>query len=152
MLLLYIRSVSLALRTVVFAQFNLSMKVLWGVMVSILALLGYAVSVWVMISVLLLGALLYRKFFALASKGRYRLVKKNDRIEYAPADEESMFQEFRIATVREHMRKEALAGGQLFDPDQLKYYTHFFLISDSEKSRLIPFEWIISIEVDETPD
>ncbi|RLA69532.1 MAG: hypothetical protein DRG24_08325 [Epsilonproteobacteria bacterium] len=144
----YIRSISLALRSVLFEQFAVSVKILWGTFVLFWVLIGAVISFWLALAIAFTGVVLLRSIFRGALKHKYRLIKKGDRVEYALADENEMIQQFTIRKVRHYLSKDALAQTKLFDPEQIGFYEHYYLVDDGKKSVAIPFDWINSIEID----
>jgi len=146
--LLYIRSVSLALRAVVFDQYMLFIQVIWSAFIGFWILIGVVTSWWIVLVATVVGAGLYRYVVLWVLRRKYLLIRNGDTIEYALPDESNIVQQFAKRKVRYYLSRRELAMTTLFDPEQIDFYEHFFLVDDGKKSVAIPFEWINSIEID----
>ena len=147
--LLYVRSIGLALRSVLFDQYPLFIKIFWTLFITVLVLIGSVISVWISLSIFLIGLSLYRSLFSLAMERKYWLIRTGDTIEYALPKGATPIQQFAKRKIRYRLSQKELASTTLFDPEMIEFYEHFFLIDENGKNVPIAFEWISSIEIEE---
>jgi hypothetical protein len=139
----------LALRIVLFEKYVPAVTLLWWMLVGIGAVCAFLVH-WIAGSALFVfGVLLFRKVKALMLKYRYRLIRRGDRVEYALPDADALAEQFATASVLQYLRREDVAHTSLFDPELLPFYSHYYLVKTGKKNSVIPYEWIVSIELDD---
>jgi hypothetical protein len=83
-------------------------------------------------------------------KNRYRLIRRGDRVEFAVPEAEAFAEQFATVKVLQYLNREGAEKTRLFDPDLLPFYSRYYLVKNGKKNSVIPYEWIYSIEFDET--
>lgn len=149
--LLYISSLWLAIRIVVFEKYRRVVLTVWWVTA---LLLGYLVnSLWCGsgFMVLAIAVTLYRQYAQFMEKFKPRLIRIGDRVEFAQEEEGGYIQKFGSARVLRRMRGEDVAISGFFSDELLPLYSHFFLVEMADQNTIIPYEWVLSIEVEELP-
>ena len=77
------------------------------------------------------------------------LIRKGDRVEFAKDQQEGYVQKFESAKVLRKMRGEDVALSGLFDKELIALYSHFYLMEQEDKNIVVPYEWILSLEIEE---
>jgi hypothetical protein len=139
----------LALRIVLFETYISAVTLLWWMLVGFVAIVAFLAHWAAGAVVLLFGALLFRRAKALMLTYRYRLIRRGDRVEYALPEADALAEQFATAKVLQYLRREDVSKTSLFDPELLPFYSHFYLVKTGKKNGIIPFEWIVSIELDD---
>ena len=94
------------------------------------------------------AVLFYRPLQGFFLARKYLLIRRGDRVEYAPPGAGIEELGFERATVLRSMTPENVAGTGQFDAEHLAFYSRFFLVDDGLKNRVIPYEWIMAIETE----
>lgn len=151
MWLVYLRTIILSLRSIVFEQYTLVISILWFGSFFLFFLLSIGIHWSLGIILLLLAFFAYRNYVLIMLKQKYRLIRIGDYVEYSPLDtnEDPLKSDLyeRAKIVRPMQQDEvALSGG--FTKKYLEYYEQYYLCEYKEKNIFIPFEWILSIETE----
>lgn len=93
-----------------------------------------------------------RKFYKLMEPLKAHLIRIGDHVEFAQDEQEGYVQKFESAMVLQKMRGEDVALSGLFDKDLIDLYHHFYLMKQEKKNIVIPYEWILSLEIVELED
>jgi hypothetical protein len=80
---------------------------------------------------------------------RFRLIRTADRVEYAVADmdENDYKQRFVTGVVLHRMENEEAEHSSTYSELLMAQSRHFFLVQSPEATRVVPFEWVVGIEI-----
>lgn len=144
----YLKTLTLVFRVILYEKLSTVFMLLWWVMIGSIAIIGS--SDWrIVLPVLVVGLLLYRPVWKMVLGGKYRLIRRGDTVEYSEPSESLSEQKFETAKVLRFMTAENVAASNMFDAEHLELYSHFYLVDSGKKNRVIPYEWIVSIETGE---
>lgn len=139
----------LAIRVIVFEKYKRVVITIWWV--TALAV-GYLVnSLWCGsgFMVLAIAVAMQRNYVRRMEQLKSRLIRIGDRIEFAKEEEDGYVQQFESARVLRKMRGEDVAISGFFSDEMVPFYSHFYLVEMEDKNAIIPYEWILSIELDD---
>jgi hypothetical protein len=138
----------LVFRVILFEKLSTVFMLLWWVMIVSIAIIGS--SEWmVVVGAIAAGLLLYRPVWKMVLGCKYRLVCRGDTVEYSEPSESFSEQKFETVKVLRFMTAENVAASESFEPEYLDLYRHFYLVDTGKKNRVIPYEWIMTIETGE---
>jgi hypothetical protein len=80
-----------------------------------------------------------------------KLIRVGDSVEFAEDQEDSYIQKFNSAKILQKMRGEDVLKTGLFSEELIPLYSHFYLVELDDKNAVIPYEWILSIDLVELP-
>lgn len=143
-------SLLLVMRVLLFEKYEEVVLYTWWLVVVIAAVIFYWLDYRVALGVIVFGFLAASWFRKSMQSLKPRLLRSGDRIEYVFPDAE-LSEQFRQAVMISPMPKEEVARRSLFDAGQIDEYSRFYLISAGKKNRVIPYEWIMGIEIGELP-
>lgn len=104
------------------------------------------------IIILAIAIVMQRNYVRWMEQFKSRLIRIGDRIEFAKEEEGGYVQQFESARVLRKMRGEDVAISGFFLDEMVPFYSHFYLVELDDKNAIIPYEWILSIELeDELP-
>ena len=146
---LYLTSMWLSIRLIMFEKYPLLLKILWWTPLLFLALLAHFILPWSELAILLFGFLVQGKFYKMMEPLKALLIRKGDRVEFAQDQQEGYVQKFESAKVLRKMRGEDVALSGLFDKALITLYSHFYLMEQEDKNIVVPYEWILAIEIEE---
>ncbi len=102
--------------------------------------------------VLVIAFLLQKWFYRLMEPSKAKLICIDDSVEFAEDQEDSYIQKFKSGKVLRKMRGEDVALTGLFSEELIPLYSHFYLVELDDKNMVIPYEWILSIDLVELPE
>ena len=146
---IYLTSMWLSIRLIMFEKFPLVLKIVWWIPLLVIALIAHFILAWSEVVFLVLGFLLQKIFYRYMEPLKAYLICKDDRIEFAQDEQEGYIQKFESAKILRKMRGEDVALSGLFDKELIGLYSHFYLVEQEEKNIVIPYEWILSLEIKE---
>ena len=113
------------------------------------ALIAHFTLPWSEVAVVLLGFFAQNKFYRVMELLKAHLICKGDRVEFANDQQEGYVQKFESAKVLRKMRGEDVALSGLFEKDLIDLYSHFYLMEQEEKNIIVPYEWILGLEIED---
>lgn len=146
---LYITSMWRSLRLVLFEKYTLALTVIWWVSAFVLAFVVHGLWIGSGFIVLAVAFLLQKRFYGFMASSKSKLIRIGDRVEFAEDQEESYIQKFKSAKVLRKMRNEDVAKTGLFSEELIPFYSHFYLVEMEDKNAVIPYEWILSIDLED---
>ena len=141
-----LRTLWLVFRLIAFERLETLVAGVWWFLILVTALV---VGGWTAAVLIVMGLLLHlplRRFFVAR---RYGLILRGDRVEYAVPTEEGSVQRFETATVLRRMGHAQVEQNDAFAIAEPELYEGFFLVDDGSRNRVIPFEWVVSLETGE---
>lgn len=146
----YFRSLLLAFRVVAFEKPGLASALAWLPFATLFILVAWSVSPAAggIVSVAALAA--YFGFRRWCVRNIYRLVRPSDRIEYAVmgTENEGYRQSFEEGFVIRTMHRDDVRRSGALPDDLIEGSEHFFLVRTRKKNRIVAFDWITGIEID----
>jgi len=139
----------LYIRLVLFEKYNFYITVLWWVIAFVVAFVVRGLYAGLGVVVILIAVVLQKRFVKWMQQHKARLIRKGDRVEFAQDEAEGYIQKFESGKVLEKMRGEDVLLSGLFSEELVPLYSHFYLIEMEQKNTIIPYEWILSIDVAE---
>ena len=148
---LYLTSMWLSIRLVMFEKFTFILLVLWWVMAFITAFVARGLLSGSEFLLLAAAYLLQKRFYRLMGPSKSKLIRVGDSVEFAEDQEDSYIQKFNSAKILRKMRGEDVLKTGLFSEELIPLYSHFYLVELDDKNAVIPYEWILSIDLVELP-
>jgi ASC-1-like (ASCH) protein len=149
---LYITSMWLSIRLVVFTQYKLVVTVVWWIMAFFIAFAVHALWSGGEIIILAVAFFLQNRFYRFMQPAKAKLIRMGDSVEFAEEVEGSYMQTFKSAKVLRKMRCEDVAATGLFSEELIPFYSHFYLVEMKDKNGIIPYEWFLSIDFEDEID
>ncbi len=149
---LYITSMWLSVRIVLFEKYAFVLMLVWWVPSFILAFAVrplYSGSEFIVLGV---AFLLRKRFYLSMANTRARWIRRGDWVEFVEDGHEGYIQVFKHGKVLRKMRGEDVALTGLFEKELIPVYSHFYLLEMEEKNIIVPYEWIVSIELKDVPE
>ena len=146
--LLYLRSITLALRVILFDTYSGVVTFAWWLFVLLAAVVSGMLHWGAAAGCIGVGVLLYRPFLSWMLSKRRHLLRKGDLVEYTVASETET-PSFSRGRILYAMRPEDVAKTSLFTKGEAGFYEYFYLLSTAEKNYAVPYEWIMAIEIDD---
>lgn len=134
-------------RSVIFERFAIFVFIFWWLMTSLFALIVYWLDPTVAIAVLAFGAIMYPIFRRAIVFKKHILLREGDYIEYAIVTDEELVQRFKIGRLLRELSAETVVRQGLFDESDLGLYSQFYLVDDKSSNIVIPYEWVLGIEL-----
>lgn len=149
--LAYIRSLILAFRIIAFEKTGETVLLLWAGPALITVLVFFMYSVISGIAAMGVTLLLYYGLRRWALTSRFRLIRPGDRIEYAKVTEndEGHRQQFEAGIVHQRLTREDAERTGKLKTDLMGMSKWFYLVSSDKQTRIVPLEWIVSIEFEQ---
>ena len=146
MWLWYLGALWRGIRAIMLERTRTSALVFWSALS--LGLILAALSVSAIAALIVFGGavLFYFPFDVRARKNAWRLIRAQDRIEFATPQTEMAFEHGNVV-IRLTQDEVRRSGG--FDPLLVDDFTHFCLVEQDGATSIIPFEWIIGIELED---
>ena len=148
---LYLTSMWLSIRLVMFEKFTFILLVLWWVLAFITAFVARGLLSGSEFLLLAAAYLLQKRFYRLMGPLKAKLIRVGDSVEFAEDQEDSYIQKFNSAKILRKMRGEDVLKTGLFSEELIPLYSHFYLVELDDKNAVIPYEWILSIDLVELP-
>ncbi len=148
---LYVTSMWLSIRLVMFEKFSFILLVVWWVMAFIVAFVARSVLSGSEFIVLAAAFLLQKRFYRLMEPSKSKLIRIGDSVEFAEDQQESYIQKFESGKIVRKMRGVDVAKTGLFSEEMIPLYSHFYLVELEAKNVIGPYEWILSIDLIELP-
>lgn len=139
----------LVFRVILFEQLTPAFDVAWGFVTVVTAIVVAMEDMRTGLVVTVVGAVFYRPLKRYLLRNKQWLIRRGDSVEYSVPSDEDVMQRFETARVLRRMSREHVRRAGSFDADHLDFYEHFFLVDTGETNRVIPYEWIVSIETGE---
>ena len=149
---LYLTSMWLSIRLVMFEKFTFILMVLWWVLAFITAFVARGLLSGSEFLILAAAYLLQRRFYRLMEPSKSKLIRIGDSVEFAEDQQESYIQKFESGKILRKMRGEDVALTGLFSEELIPFYSHFYLVELDDKNVIVPYEWILSIDLVELPE
>lgn len=148
LLWLYVSSLSRSIRLVMFEKYSFILMVLWWLFAFIIAFITR--SLYPGAGLVVVGLAFFTQKYVYRYMERFKsvLIKIGDYVEFAEDQENSYIQKFKIAKVLRKMRGEDVAITGLFDEELIPMYRHFYLVEMNDKNIIIPYEWILSLDME----
>ncbi len=140
----------LVIRVVLFEKYEQTIKYLWWILTFTVALIFYWLDYRVTVAVVLIGFLSSSFIQKMMQSLKPLLLKSGDRVEYVKPDAE-LQEQFQQAGLISVIPKKEVLKRKLFDSEQIDEYDRFYLLAGKKKTFVIPYEWIIGIEISELP-
>jgi len=146
----YLRSVLLALRIIAFEKTDEAAAVVWSVLTLPVLIASFFYSPREGLVVLAAVWLSFFVFRNWARRNRYRLIRTADRVEFADAgvDENDYRQRFLSGVVLRRMGPEDVKRSGEYDTALMEGTLQFFLIRSSDRTKIVPSEQIVGIELE----
>lgn len=141
-------SLILVIRVLLFEKYEQVVRYGWWLCITVTALIFYWFDYRVAIGVVIFGLLVSSLFQNAMQSLKPALLRSGDRIEYVSPEAE-IREQFKQAVMIGPIAREEVAKRGLFDTVQIDEYATYYLISTGKKSRAIPYEWIMGIEISE---
>jgi len=148
---LYITSMWLSIRLVIFEKFSFILMVTWWVMAFTVAFIARGLLIGSEFIVLAAAFLVQKQFYRLMEPSKSKLIRVGDSVEFADDQQESYIQKFESGKILRKMRGEDVALTGLFSEELIPFYSHFYLVEMDDKNAIVPYEWILSIDLVELP-
>lgn len=139
----------LVFRVILFEKLPTLFAFTWWTLAFLIALMLGAFHWALFVGTLVCALLLCRFLIHRVVAKKYLLIRRGDSVEYSVPTEEEVMQRFETARVLHRMSREHVQKAGSFDADQLELYEEFFLVDTGKTNRVIPFDWIVSIETGE---
>ncbi len=146
---LYLSSMWLSIRLVLFEKYTLVLTVLWWVLAFVVAFVLHGFWSGSGFIALAVAFFLQKRFYRFMEPSKSKLIRIGDRVEFAEDQEDSYIQKFKSAKILRKMRGEDVAMTGLFSEDLIPFYSHFYLVEMDDKNAIIPYEWILSIDLED---
>jgi len=137
------------MRLVIFEKYSFVLMVLWWLFAFVLAFIARGLYPGAGLVVVGLAFFTQKRIYRYMERFKSGLIKIGDRIEFAEDTQNSYVQKFKTAKVLRKMRGEDVAITGLFDEELIPMYSHFYLVELEDKNVIIPYEWILSIDVED---
>ena len=144
---LYITSMWLSIRLVMFEKFAFILLVVWWMMAFAVAFMARSFLSGSEFIVLAAAFLVQKRFYRLMEPSKAKLIRIGDDVEFAEDEENSYIQKFQSGKVLQKMRGEDVAKTGLFSEELIPLYSHFYLVKLKDKNVVVPYEWILSIDL-----
>jgi hypothetical protein len=148
---LYITSMWLSIRLVMFEKFSFILMVVWWMMAFIVAFVARGLLSGSEFILLAAAFLVQKRFYRWMEPSKSKLIRVGDSVEFAEDQEDSYIQKFNSAKILRKMRGEDVLKTGLFSEELIPLYSHFYLVELDDKNAVIPYEWILSIDLVELP-
>jgi hypothetical protein len=137
-------------RIFLFEKFTLVMSITWWLIMLAAAVIFYWFDYRIAIFVVTTGILGHFWYRGWVQQFKPLLIKTGDLVEYAEPSA-SFDAAFSRGVVMSTIPHDEVLRRKLFDAEQVMEYERFYLVSTGKKSKAIPYEWIMQIEVEELP-
>ena len=137
-------------RIFLFEKYTLVMSMIWWFITAAAVLILYWFDGRVAAFLLIAGLLGYFWYRGWVQQFKPLLIKAGDLVEYA-VPSASFDEAFSRGVVMSAIPHDEVLRRKLFDAEQVMEYECFFLVSTGKKSKAVPYEWIMQIEVEELP-
>lgn len=149
---LYLTSMWLSIRLVIFEKFSFILMVIWWVLAFTMAFVSRSFLSGSEFVVLAAAFWLQKRFYRLMEPLKSKLIRVGDSVEFAEDQEDSYIQKFESGKILRKMCGEDVALTGLFSKELIPFYSHFYLVELDDKNAIIPYEWILSIDLVELPE
>ncbi|MHC3995213.1 hypothetical protein ACXWTF_10320 [Thiomicrolovo sp. ZZH C-3] len=146
----YLRTLILAFRVIAFEKSDEAALVVWGALTVLVAAVAFTYTVVAGGAALLLMGTLWFGVRGWARQNRYRLVRTADRVEFADIDTaaDDYRQGFSTGVVLRRMETEDVKRTGEYDEALMAGSRWFFVVSAPGKTRIVPCERVVGIEID----
>jgi len=141
----------LSVRLVMFEKYSFILLVLWWLMAFTVAFVTRTLLSGSEFIVLAAAFLLQKRFYRLAEPLKAKLIRVGDNVEFADDQVDSYIQKFESGKILQKMRGEDVVKTGLFSEELIPFYSHFYLVELEDKNAIIPYEWVLSIDLLELP-
>ena len=145
---LYVTSLSRSIRLVMFEKYNFMLMLFWWLFTFIIAFVTRSLYPGAGLVVVGLAFFTQKRVYRFMERFKSSLIKIGDYVEFVEDTESSYVQKFKTAKVLRKMRGEDVAITGLFDESLIPMYTHFYLVEMEDKNIIVPYEWILSIDME----
>jgi len=148
LLWLYVSSLSRSIRLVIFERYNFVLMVVWWLLAFGLAFITR--SLYPGAGLLVVGLAFFTQKYVYRFMERFKsgFIKTGDYVEFVDDTENSYVQKFKTAKVLRKMRGVDVVITGLFDEALIPMYTHFYLVEMKDKNIIVPYEWVLSIDME----
>jgi len=144
---LYITSMWLSIRLVMFEKYSFILLVVWWMMAFAIAFVTRGLLSGSEFIVLALAFLAQKHFYRYMEPLKAKLIRIGDDVEFAEDEENSYIQKFQSGKVLQKMRGEDVLKTGLFSEELIPLYSHFYLVKLEDKNVIVPYEWVLSIDL-----
>jgi len=137
------------MRLVIFEKYNFVLMVLWWLLIFALAFIARGLYPGAGLVVVGLAFFIQKHVYRYMERFKSGLINIGDHVEFAEDTQNSYVQKFKTAKVLRKMRGEDVAITGLFEEELIPMYSHFYLVELDDKNAIIPYEWILSIDVED---
>jgi len=148
---LYITSMWLSIRLVMFEKYAFILLILWWVLAFSVAFVSRALLSGSEFIVIAIAFLIQKRFYRWVEPLKSKLICIGDNVEFAEDQEDSYIQKFESGKILRKMCGEDVVKTGLFSEELISLYSHFYLVELDDKNAVIPYEWILSIDLIELP-
>ncbi len=145
-----ITSLGLSFRLVLFEKYRFVLLVLWWLFAFILAFVGRGIYLGVGLVVVGIAFFTQKSFYRYMERFRSALIHLGDRVEFADDQQEGYIQKFEHGKVLRKMQGEDVLKTGLMSEEIVGLYQHFYLIEMQDKNVVIPFEWVLSLDSEDS--
>ncbi|WP_345972329.1 hypothetical protein [Sulfurimonas diazotrophicus] len=146
----YLRTIVLAFRVIAFEKTDEAALVAWGALTILVAAVTFTYTAAAGGAALLGMGVLWFGIRGWARRNRCRLVRTADRVEFADIDTaaDAYRQGFTVGVVLRRMETEDVKRTGEYDEALMAESRWFFVVSAPGKTRIVPCERIVGIEID----
>ncbi len=137
----------LSIRLVMFEKYSFILLVVWWLIAFSVAFTVRGLLSGSEFIVLALAFLVQKRFYRYMEPSKAKLIRIGDDVEFAEDEENSYIQKFQSGKVLRKMRGEDVVKTGLFSEELIPLYSHFYLVELEEKNVIVPYEWILSIDL-----
>jgi len=150
----YVHSLLLAGRIIVFEKTDTAAALVWTGVTLTVALIAAAYSTPLGLGVAGMMGILFFGFRGWVRRQRYRLIRTADRVEYAEfgSGETDYRQRFVSGVVLQRLGRDDVKRTGGYDAQLMDESKWFFIVKSPKQTKIVPFEWIVAIEIDEGMD
>lgn len=138
------------MRVVLFERFDEVIGFSWWLFVGSAALIFFWLDYRVALGIMVMGMLFRQLVSRVLQPMRVKLLRSGDSIEFVQSDHE-LSEQFAKGILIGPIKADEAVKRKLFDGEHSEIYRAFFMVSTGKKNRVIPYEWIMGIELNELP-
>lgn len=148
---LYLTSMWLSIRLVMFEKYHFVLLVLWWLFAFVVAFIARGIYPGAGLVVVGLAFVMQKRLFRYMERFKSMLIRIGDTVEFAEDEADGYIQKFKTGKVLRKMSGEDVATTGLINKELIPMYTHFYLVEIDDKNIIIPYEWVLSLDFEEAP-
>ena len=145
---LYVTSMWLSLRVVVFENYTTVITYTWWLFTFIVAVAAHFIFFGSEVGVIVFALVFQKYVYVSMKKVKSKLIMRGDIVEFASDQDEGYVQHFKNAIVLRKMYAKDVKTTRLFSEALLPLYSHFYLVKLEDENAIIPYEWIVGLEIE----